>query len=256
VSEKKWKHRVRREKDDAGIEHAYIGSKRIRLGRRYAKDDRDKNYAAKRPRKPGRLPLAAATYRNWYDLVWRGDQGNTSECVAYSALHRIENAPVTYRAAGPILKPNDVYEAAQEIDEWPGTNYDGTSVRAGAKVMQSKGLIKEYRWVYDMATFTDLVHYNGPLVVGTMWWWSLFSPVWAKDAAGKYRWMLVIDESEGEAGGHAWLVNGVSRTSRTFRMLNSWGPSWGDKGHAWLSFETMEQLVFGQYGEACSYTEA
>ena len=67
--------------------------------------------------------------------------------------------------------------------------------------------------------------------------------------------MLEIDESEGDAGGHAWLVNGVSRTSRTFRMLNSWGPSWGSNAHAWLSFETMERLVFGEYGEACLYVE-
>lgn len=251
---KKRKHRVRREKDDAGIEHAYIGRKRIRLGRRHAPDERDKQYPAKRPRKPRGL-LTAATYRNWYDLIWRGDQGNTSECVAYSALHRIENAPVTYKEAGPILKPHDVYEAAQEIDEWPGSNYEGTSVRAGAKVMQSKGLIKEYQWAQDFATFTDLVHYSGPMLVGTMWYWSMFTPVWSKDASGKYRWMLEIDESEGEAGGHAWLVNGVSRTSRTFRMLNSWGSSWGSSGHAWLSFETMERLVFGEYGEACLYVE-
>jgi hypothetical protein len=250
-------HLVRRVPDDKvkGLVHAYIGRKRIRLGRRYAVDDRDKNYLAKRPRKPRGLPLGAVTYRNWNDTTWRGDQGNTAQCVAYSAVHRIENSPKTYTAAGPVVAPATVYNAARAIDEWPGTDYEGTSVRAGAKVMLAKGFIKEYRWVPDMATFIDLVHYTGPVIVGSIWWWSMFTPRWVKDAQGTYRWTLVIDESDGDAGGHAWLVNGVNRVSKTFRMLNSWGSSWGLNGHAWVSFDTMEQLVFGQWGEACLYVE-
>ena len=181
-SEKKKLHNIRREKDDAGIEHAYLARKRIRLGRRFAEDPRDQSSI--RPSahaSPVALPLGAVTYRNWNDSTWRGDQGNTAECVAYSGVHRIENSPKTYTAEGPVIKPSIVYAAAREIDEWPGTDYEGTSVRAGAKVMLAKGFIKEYQWVYDFATFTDLVHYSGPVVVGTMWYWSMFTPVWSKD---------------------------------------------------------------------------
>lgn len=247
-------HSIKRRMDLDGTYRAYMGRKRLPLGRRKQKaDPRDKLH----PAKPStRAPMLAATYRYWNDSTWRGDQGNTSQCVAYSALHRIENAPRTYPEAGPVLNPTTVYNRAQEIDDWPGTNYEGTSVRAGAKVMLERGFISEYQWVENFDDFLLLLHMQGPINVGTTWYWSMFNPRRVKDAQGAYRTTVTIDESKGSAGGHAYLINGINIPSRVVRVLNSWGTSWGAGGRAWMSFDTIERLVFGEGGEACLYVEA
>jgi hypothetical protein len=54
------------------------------------------------------------------DSTWRGDQNRWPRCVAYSALHRVENSPITYTAAGPVVDPKVIYDRAQRVDGWPG----------------------------------------------------------------------------------------------------------------------------------------
>src|SRR5688500_1057672 len=84
--------------------------------------------------------------RDWEYDYWWGNQGNTSECVAYSRVHWLADGPVVHPGPHPIIDPHWLYVEAQKIDEWPGEDYDGTSVRAGAKIAQQLGYIEEYRW--------------------------------------------------------------------------------------------------------------
>ena len=37
--------------------------------------------------------------------------------------------------------------------------------------------------------------------------------------------------------GHAMVLVGYDDTRSAFKLANSWGPSWGDQGYAWLSYE-------------------
>ncbi|MDR1159107.1 MAG: C1 family peptidase, partial [Syntrophomonadaceae bacterium] len=53
-----------------------------------------------------------------------------------------------------------------------------------------------------------------------------------------------IDKAEGAVkGGHAFLIIGwndyldYQGTTGFFRIRNSWGEEWGEKGHAWLSYD-------------------
>lgn len=38
-------------------------------------------------------------------------------------------------------------------------------------------------------------------------------------------------------GGHAMVVAGYDESRRAFRLFNSWGDDWGDKGFGWVSYE-------------------
>jgi len=215
----------------------------VGLGRTYARDDRDNNYLIENS---GLLGTSARTSRYWDDEQWWGNQGNTSECVAYAWTHWLEDGPF-YQASSPqpILNPNTVYREAQKIDEWPGENYNGTSVRAGAKILQSLGYIQNYYWTANLDTLINTVLNVGPVVVGTQWYRNMFYPT---------KGTGIIRVSGQIVGGHAYVINGVDTQKKLFRIKNSWGRKWGVNGRAFISFTDMNKLI-ARFGEVCLATE-
>lgn len=121
-----------------------------------------------------------------------------------------------------------------------GNSYDGTSVRAGAKILKRLGVISEYRWAYTLDDVVQAVLNLGPVVVGTWWYTDMFMP----NSKG------VITATGQKAGGHAYVINGVNVKKRMFRIKNSWGRSWGKNGHAYISFDDFDKLL-KDWGEAC-----
>lgn len=215
------------------------------LGRLVIVDPRDKLFPAQAAtRRRPRLTGESSHFRYWWNKGWNGNQGNTPKCVAYAWTHLIENGPITHDdrtpGADPIVDTDQLYADAQKIDEWPGENYDGTSVRAGAKVLQSLGLIREYRWAFNMPTLIDAVLRLGPVVMGTYWTRGMWEP----DDKGFIHATGPID------GGHAYVIDGLNVREAKARILNSWGTGWGDNGRAWISFTDLS-LLLDNYGECC-----
>lgn len=218
------------------------------LGRWPAEDERDADYplsavtAAVRPSREER------EYRYWWNNAWWGNQGRHPHCVSYAWLHAIEDGPVTWPDrtpdADPTEDPANVYHRAQEIDEWSGAAYDGTSVRAGAKVLAERGLITEYRWAWDLDDLVAALLYVGPVVLGTWWTTGMFYP----DDDG------FVEPTGALAGGHAYVATGANTRERKIRFKNSWGRGWGQRGRFWMRFGAVSELLAAS-GEACVATE-
>jgi hypothetical protein len=211
-----------------------------KFGRIYSFDARDNKYLI--ANSPFYSTSQTKRIQYWDDEQWWGNQGNTSECVAYSWIHWLEDGPV-YQPASPqpILNPNTVYKAAQKIDEWPGENYNGTSIRAGAKILQQEGFIQNYYWTRDVNVLANTVLNTGPVVVGTYWYSNMMRPnlrTGLMSATGRI------------LGAHAYVINGVDLNRRLFRIKNSWGRKWGLNGRAFISFTDMSRLMRMQ-GEVC-----
>lgn len=223
------------------------------LGRLPAIDDR-----SNLPRFAMSAPKTEKTFRNWLSPAtaqWPRvlDQGNTSECVAYSTAkflltHRIVNYPQE--------SCNSFYKRCQLVDEWPGTDYDGTSVNAAMKVLRADGLISSWTWAFERDPVIRHILEVGPVVAGTDWTMDMFTPD---------RWGYIWPTGE-NAGGHAYLWLGANTLRKNpdgsigaVRGLNSWGPNWGpNKGRFWMSFGTVEKLLrgLGQWsGEAAAPLE-
>jgi hypothetical protein len=207
------------------------------LGRRAAPDDRDKNFLL---RAVVPTPPPERYYRYWWQSGWWGDQGGTSQCVAYSWMHLLEDSPITYSTAGPVLDPALLYAEAQRVDEWPGEGYDGTSVRAGAKVLVLRGHIQSYTWAFSVDDVIRALLMSGPVVLGTNWYAGMDSP----DSEG------IVHVTGGIRGGHAYKADGINTRREIVRCKNSWGRGWGNVGRFHLSFDDLDRLI-KEEGEAC-----
>jgi hypothetical protein len=192
------------------------------------------------------------------------DQGSEGACVAHAVVHEAIARPVTVDFLSRPLpawaqRANqwrvtttptpqqvaqgfafDAYDYARRVDEWPGEDYDGTSIAAGAKAMVAAGTWGEYRWTTNADVLAVAVSRRGPAVIGVDWWTGFFRP----DANG------YLHPTGQVEGGHAVVVNGYSLTRQAFKITNSWSEDWGINGCAWIRKPVMAQLL-GQGGEGC-----
>lgn len=214
------------------------------FGRLEIPDHRDLGYGIA----PMLTPTPRISQKFWWDGGWWGNQGQTPQCVAYSWSHWLEDGPVIQDGvvgrAKPLFRPVALYDACRKVDQWPGTNYAGTSVRAGAKVLKSVGLITEYRWAFTIDEIILTLLTLGPMVIGTKWFHKMQFP----DKHG------LIRPKGRSLGGHAYLLNGVDVDKEYFRIKNSWGRNWGDKGNGYITFGDFEK-IYKEGGEACIASE-
>jgi hypothetical protein len=224
------------------------------LGRKQATDPRDQQHLM-RSLLPRQMPTVKR--RNWTcgDVL---DQGSTPRCVGHAWYGLLLATPMA-DLAEPYISPSNmathIWAEAQKVDEWPGEDPDdGTSVRAGAKVLsdptnlivnsQGKAQVKRYLWADDLETMVIWLLTHGPIVVGFDWFGDMFRP----DPLG------IVHATGNLEGGHAFLYRAADVETRMFRFRNSWGHDWGKDGDAFISFEDTA-LLLSRQGEACTAVE-
>lgn len=212
------------------------------LGRLREWDEQNLEY--KLPRKavpPG------VNYRYWWtpEIV---NQGNKPYCVGYSGYTWLRCGPIYNK---PELTPDELYFLAQDNDEWPGRDYDGSSGLGLMKGLKDKGYVNEYRWALDANTALAWVLTTGPVLAGTNWYSGMSDP----DKNGYIHPKGVME------GGHEWCITGASRTKvnpdksvGAFRMTNSWGDDWADGGRSWITKNEFDALLHEQ-GDCVTPTE-
>lgn len=205
-----------------------------RLGRIPQFDERSKAF-------PIRALVAGKPRRSY---SWRTtvqlDQGNTPACTGFSLCMEAAARPVVVTG----ITDSDgmkIYHRAQELDEWPGSDYEGSSVLAAMKAGVERGWYKEYRWALGPgaeAAENDLalaVGYKGPAILGTNWYDGMFDA----DEDG------YLNVSGSLAGGHAYVI-----TKYSVKRDAYWTPnSWGGAGQGWIRRADIIRLL-SEDGEA------
>jgi len=225
------------------IQRTMQGSVR-QYGRLISRDNRDADY-------PMHLVLTMMPLRNaepassrYWDTGKVLNQGSTNHCVGFGMRSFLDAAP--YKTHGG-KDGNEIYYRATELDEFSGDHgEDGTSVRAGAKVLQEAGHIKQYVFAYDVETIARFLIEQGTVVVGTNWYAQMDNPQ-SNDG-------YLLHPVGGIVGGHCWHIIGVSRTERVFKMKQSWGDWWGIHGFAYIRFDDLQRLL-AENGEAVAMLE-
>ncbi len=225
------------------------------FGRRYAADDRDRNFLMRRML-PDVRRLTLATRKTWSINSKALDQGDTGTCVGHAWRNFLRCSPIRTEKGGPSAF--DVYRSAVLKDPWATNDKEaklpdgddglayGTTVRAGAKALTDFGRLKSYVWAFSLQTTVEWVLTQGPVVLGTNWYSSMSHT----DAQGIAR----ITPTAEPVGGHAYLLRGVDTRTALARCCNSWGDSWGKSGEFFLPFADLERLIH-EDGEACSAVE-
>lgn len=208
---------------------------------------------------PANQPRPTSIY--WGNPTITLDQGQEGACVGYAWTNNLLSLPnktqLTQTQATTFAR--QLYHQAQQNDEWPGENYSGTSVLAAAKILKTQGHITQYRWAFNINQILDALAYNGPIVLGIPWYQSMYQTT--PEA------LVTVDGNK--VGGHAITATGYG--TRTFkystkpgakpthpldviRWRNSWGPTYGNNGDAYITIEDLAQ-VLKENGEACVPTK-
>lgn len=191
---------------------------------------------------PVRAMLPRKAYQEPRTKIWDCNlflnQGATSSCVGHSYAHLLASLPYPDKTVDSA-DAFRIYNKAQELDSWPGTAYEGTSVAAGILAVQNLYMgVESYRSANSILDAIAVLGWLGPLVIGINWFEGFFNPV---------NGFLKISGSI--VGGHALLMRGVDIEKNAFLLHNSWGVSWGHVGTAWISFDDFDRLLNDQ-GEA------
>jgi hypothetical protein len=220
-----------------------------RLGRRVEHDPRSLAYAH------GVLPKAAIKSVDWTRRAPIFDQGQVGSCTGNAAAGLVGTDSATRSGLTSVTPPEGgvvpvdedlavrVYKLATQLDSIKGTylpDDTGSSGIGAAKALVKLGLATKYTHAFSIDAVKSALQ-TGPVMVGTVWLESMFN---VSAATG---FVDVIHNSP-VAGGHEYVISAYSADTKSFRMDNSWGESWGLNGSAWL-LDTDVQWLLSQQGD-------
>ena len=179
------------------------------------------------------------------------DQGREGACVGFGWSGELAASPIRVKRIDDAFAL-DIYRGAQRRDQWPGEDYEGTSVIAGAQECKARGYIGEYRWAFNADDLKYAVAQLGCAVIGVNWYYGMYSTTKTGmvNVTGRY------------VGGHCLYIYGYNPAARiagedwhkrfeVFMWQNSWGPNYGLNGRGYLRVEDAQRLIFDENGEAC-----
>lgn len=223
-----------------------------RLDRLPEKDPRNRDHpvTATRPVETHRNVPRSYTWRCDFWL----DQGSEGACTGFSRAQDLGARPRVRSVTNEMAQ--QCYTLAKTLDEFPGENYEGSSVQGAAKAAQQLGWIEEYHWAFSLEDFILGLGWFGPAVVGINWYQGMFNP----DGDG------FIHKTGNIAGGHAILIVGqklylhgdgpfgIDLDQSYVKYHNSWGQDWGVNGEAKQSLRDFDAIRQEQ-AEVCFSTD-
>lgn len=178
------------------------------------------------------------------------DQGEGGNCVAHALAHHLIARPygADMMKVRELLDTRQLYWQAQRRDPWPGgaypgadPRYHGVSLLAGVQQIKALGFINAYYWTTRERHVAEAVAWHSPIVLAVPWYEGMLVP----DRAG------YITASGAMVGYHCVVVSGLDVLTGTYRVSNSWSPTWGLGGDCILRRRDLALLMCDPDAEAC-----
>jgi len=187
------------------------------------------------------------------------DQGNEGSCVGFATTGLKEFQEWREYGKKYDFSERWIYEWAKEEDEFPGIDYEGTTIRGAMKALQKHGICPEELWpyvpgekgepdeqaasrafIFKIKKYRSLItpeknvklikrglHETGPVVVGI----AVHSTWFDVEKDG----IIKPSSSQDILGYHAILA--VAYDEKFLKFKNSWGTGWGAQGYGFLEWE-------------------
>ncbi len=185
------------------------------------------------------------------------NQGSLGSCVAWACVRAYRY--VQRMSAFPDLDGSELftYYGARVLGGFPANQDTGAYLRDGIKALAQNGNAPEATWPYNVSLFAEqpsvdaygnatlhqatrylavqnmepqvksVVASGYPLVFGI--------PIYQNFPQGNG--VETIPMPQGQViGGHAMCVVGYDDARQAYLLANSWGPSWGVSGFAWMPY--------------------
>ena len=195
------------------------------------------------------------------------DQGSTNACTGFALSNTVHFLLRQRDPKAPKISPFMIYSMARRYDEFPGSAADaGSSLRGAMKGWYRHGACRHDLWqsldmppgvtraeddwwldaakrplgAYYRVDSRSVVDMHVALnEVGILYASAVCHDGWVKNGtAGTSRrgyWTIPARKAEADDGGHAFVIIGYNREG--FIIQNSWGPGWGTRGLAVLTYE-------------------
>lgn len=210
------------------------------LGRHVEHDEQSRAY-------PAMVAAVKTKTVDWPISVPALDQGQLGACTGFALTQWLNTdyARVALTNAGrhhvPFTEADAVqfYRYATRLDNIPGhypPTDTGSSGLAVCKAGKSMGLLSGYRHAFGFQAMLMALQHS-PVIVGTTWTRDMFTPD---------RRHGIIRNTGEIVGGHEYLVLGANLERGLVHIRNSWGPSWGIRGDAYIPFSSFMLLLADQ----------
>jgi hypothetical protein len=201
------------------------------------------------------------------------DQGVEGACTGFGLAAVIDQLLRRQQRAEQRVSARMLYEMAKLHDEWPGSEYEGSSCRGAVRGWKNMGVCDDASWPYvspanqvpegltvDRAIEArritvgayyrlraEVVDYHAEInEVGALYCSAAVHAGWqAPVVRGRGTdHIAIIEPCATSIGGHAFAIVGYN--AEGFWVQNSWGKSWGVNGVAlWLYEDWLEYVSDG-----------
>ncbi|MBN1516629.1 C1 family peptidase [Candidatus Sumerlaeota bacterium] len=189
------------------------------------------------------------------------NQGQEGSCTGFALAAVINYLMERSQRTGVRVSARMLYRLAQLHDEWPGEDYEGSSIKGAILGWANMGVCQEDLWPSDDRHKNEeltiqrakdarhhtigayyrlepkIEHFHAALSeTGALYVSAQTHAGWNSPMNG------VIEFKSGSSGGHAFAIVGYDQDG--FIIQNSWGTGWGKKGLAhWTYADWNENLM-------------
>src|SRR6478609_3922841 len=222
------------------------------------KDPRDKKFSARYAEiDPATLPTKVDLSDKWGPMF---DQGDLGSCVSNSVSYGIRF--VRQKEGLSVFTPSRlyIYYYGRVIEEVSATEDSGLYIRDGYKSVANYSVCSENNWGYNISKFhlepskvaqdaakqhrtfnylkvdqnlnelKSCLSQGYPISFG----FTVFSSFMSLKVAQTGIVPFPDVRTEQQMGGHAVTIVGYDDNTRMFKIANSWGDQWGDKGFFYM----------------------
>lgn len=205
---------------------------------------------------------------NWFPTP--GNQGNQSSCVGWAVAYGLKSyQEAIERKHAPssnnqIYSPSFIYnqiklhnceggshitdalnmlkmKGVATLQSFPYSEFDCSTTPSLSVISRAKDfIIADWRRVniQDDVEIKSQLNAGFPIVIGMR----------IDDGFIKLGYNQVYRGASGmEKGGHAMVVVGFDDSKSAYKVLNSWGTSWGTGGYGWISYSAFKNRVKEAY---------